>query len=408
MHFVRGTRDAHRDGETRVASRGSMTRDRKIEIGLVVVVFLLGAVLLYRELVVPLEPASHPIATALMQEMEDEGDVLAWPPAGAELDDAIIGTRAIEAIERSADYDAGIDAAQFDAGPPLPEPPPEAPDFRVRQGQEGGIFYLEVVIGEATFDDTLPMLVVLHGRGGTAQIPGGPFLGLTHPVRVIVPQAPDPLGSGYEWLPVYVGQGLVDRLSSTLFQTASRLASLLRDLSRERPTSGRVIVSGFSQGGLLTLTLALFHDDVVGEAFPLACWLPPPLEPLYRRSDLRYPRIRSMHGTADPTIPIEPTRQLFARLDTRGFDVRFVPFDSVVHTISDEENALFHVWLEAAVCRAVGDRFCEEAAEHAAMELRPDTLTPDAGLDEDAAIDVDAFAVDAGTDAGRRARRRVE
>jgi phospholipase/carboxylesterase len=382
-----------------------MKRDRVIEIVLVLIVVALAAALLYRELGAPAEPASHPIATALMQETEEEGDVLAWPPTGAALADTIVGTQAIEAIERSADYDAGVDAAHFDAGAPLPEPPPEAPDFRVRQGEEGGIFYLEVVIGEATFDDTLPMLVVLHGRGGSAQIPGGPFLGLTHPVRVIVPQAPDPLGSGYEWLPVYVGQGLVDRLSSTLFQTASRLATLMRDLSRERPTTGRVIVSGFSQGGLLTLALALFHDDVVGEAFPLASWLPPPLEPLYRRSDLAYPRIRSMHGTADPTIPIEPTRQLFARLATRGFDVAFVPFDGVVHTISDDENALFHVWLEAAVCRAAGDRFCEEAAEHAATELRPDALTPDAGA-EDAAIVPDAYVEDAGTDAGRARRRR--
>ncbi len=382
-----------------------MTRDRLIEIVLVVIVVLLGGALLYRELAAPPEPESHPIATALMQEMEQEGDVAAWPPAGATLDDAIVGTQAIEAIERSADYDAGIDVAHFDAGPPLPEPPPEAADFRVRQGEEDGIYYLEVVIGEATFDDVLPMLVVLHGRGGTAQIPGGPFLGLSHPVRVIVPQAPDPLGAGYEWLPVYVGQGLVDRLSSTLFQTASRLAALLRDLSTERPTMGRVIVSGFSQGGLLTLTLALFHDDVVGEAFPLASWLPPPLEPPYRRADLAYPRVRSMHGTDDPTIPIEPTRQLFARLDTRGFDVRFVPFDGVTHTISDEQNALFHLWLEAAVCRAAGDAFCEEAAEQAAMALHPSELTPDAGT-EDAGVDADVDAdIDAGADAGRRRRQ---
>jgi phospholipase/carboxylesterase len=375
-----------------------MTRDRLIEIVLLLIVFVLGGALLYRELAAPAEPASHPIATALMQEMEEAGDVVAWPPAGAALDGTIIGTQAIEAIERSGDHDAGTDAAAFDAGPPLPAPPPEMADFHVRQGEENGIYFLEVVIGEASFDDMLPMLVVLHGRGGTAQIPGGPFLGLTHPVRVIVPQAPDALGSGYEWLPVYVGQGLVDRLSSTLFQTASRIARLLRDLTRRRATMGRVIVSGFSQGGLLTLTLALFHDDVVGEAFPLACWLPPPLEPPYRRSDLVYPRIRSMHGTDDPTIPIEPTRQLFARLATHGFDVRFVAFDHVVHTISDEENALFHFWLEAAVCRAAGDAFCEEAAEHAAMELRPAELTPDAGVPEDADVDADVDAnVDAGT-----------
>jgi phospholipase/carboxylesterase len=221
-------------------------------------------------------------------------------------------------------------------------------------------------------------------------------------VRVIVPQASEPLGAGYEWLPVYVGQGLVDRLSSTLFAQASRVASLLRTLAQERATTGRVIVSGFSQGALLTITLALYHDDLVGEAFPLACWLPPPLVPTYRRSDLFYPRIRSMHGTADPTIPLGPTEELFRSLVGLGFDATLVTFPGVVHTISDDENALFHVWLEAAVCRAVGDRDCENVAEETAREMMPlDDVALDAGpKDEDdaATADTDAGLDDAGVD----------
>ncbi len=273
---------------------------------------------------------------------------------------------------------------------PLPTPPPDTDTFRVRQEERAGIYYLEVVIGAAAFDDALPMLVVLHGRGGSAQIPGGPFLGLTHPVRVIVPQAPDPLGAGYEWLPVYVGQGLVDRLSSTLFAQASRVASLVRSIAHDRGARGRVIASGFSQGGLLTITLALYHDDVIGEAFPLACWLPPPLVPTYRRTDLVYPRLRSMHGTADTTIPLGPTEDVFRRLDGLGFDATLVPFEGVTHTISDEENALFHVWLEAAVCRAVGDADCERAAEQAALEMLPaSTIGLDAGVKDDAGAGAD-------------------
>jgi phospholipase/carboxylesterase len=218
-------------------------------------------------------------------------------------------------------------------------------------------------------------------------------------VRVIVPQAPDRLGDGYEWLPVYVGQGLVDRLSATLFQQASHVASLLRSLAQDHPTTGRVIVSGFSQGGLLTITLALYHDDVVGEAFPLACWLPPPLVPTYRRADLIYPRIRSMHGTADPTIPLGPTEELFRSLVSLGFDATLVTFPDAVHTITDDENALFHVWLEAAVCRAVGDLACEMTAEETARGMHPtDDVALDAGpKDVDAGLDDAAVVEDVGT-----------
>ena len=251
------------------------------------------------------------------------------------------------------------------------------------------------------------MLVVLHGRGASAQIPGGPFLGLTHAVRVIVPQATERAGDGYEWLPVYVGQGLVDRLSSTLFAQTSRVAALVRELTGERRTIGRVIVSGFSQGGLLTMTMALYHDDLVAEAFPLSCWLPPPLVPTYRRADLSYPRIRSMHGVADTTIPLGPTRDLFEHLAALGFDVTLVPFEGVTHTISDDENTLFHLWLEAAVCRAVGDSACEALAEDTARAMLPvDVVAIDAGAQDDAAVETDggiergAAIDDAGFDAG--------
>jgi phospholipase/carboxylesterase len=333
---------------------------------------------------------AHPIAEALQGESE-EGTQGAWPPVAGGADRAL--------ADAGARLDGGLDAgpadAAVDAGPPLPAPIEEL-GYRARQGSRDGLYYLEVVIGDADFDDPLPMIVMIHGRGGSAQIPGGPFLGLSHAVRVIVPQAPDRLGTGWQWLPVYVGQGLVDRLSATLFQTASRLAAMLRGLAAERPTVGRLIVSGFSQGGLLTLALAIHHDDLVGHAFPLASWLPPPIEPLYRRNDLVYPRIRSMHGTADTVIPLEPTRAMFARLAERGFDVDLVQFPNVQHVISEEENALFHEWLEAAVCRTLGDEVGAVVAELRALRLRGEEL-PDAGIPEDVAMfDADLDAGDAG------------
>jgi phospholipase/carboxylesterase len=372
-----------------------MSRDRIIELVLGLTVLGLASIIVHHELSVPDEPASHPIAAALMAE---EGELIAWPPRGPE----VAMTPQPDASPVDAGHDAGTDTGAFDAGdqdagPPLPALPADTETFHVRDEERDGIYFIEVVIGEASFDDELPMLVVLHGRGGRAQIPGGPFLGLTHAVRVIVPQATEPLGTGYEWLPVYVGQGLVDRLSSTLFAQASRVAELVRELRHRRATVGRTIVSGFSQGSLLTITLALYHDDLFGAAFPLASWLPPPLVPSYRRRDLDYPPIRSMHGTADPTIPFEPSRDLYAQLGDLGFDVTFVPFEGVVHTISDAENALFHEWLEAAVCRTVGDQDCADAAELRAAAMMPaDSMLVDAGVDD---AGPDAAIEDAGADA---------
>jgi phospholipase/carboxylesterase len=310
-----------------------------------------------------------------------------WPPMAGDLDLELRAT-ALRRIAESAIDDAGMDASETDAGPPIPLPEGELEGIQVRRGFHEGIHYLEVILGEASFDDALPIVFVFHGRGGSAQLPGGPFLGLSHPVRVIVPQAPERLGTGWMWLPVSVGSGLVDRLSASLFQITSRIAHLIRTIVAERPTKGRPIVTGFSQGGLIAYTLALHHDDVVGHAFPLAGWLPPPLEPLYKRDDLRYPAIRSMHGTDDPVIPIGPTRELVARLRARGFDVELHEFAGVGHEMSAEMNALFHRWLEAALCEVLGLADCPGA------EAPPEPVLADGGPPSPAEPGADGGAPD--------------
>lgn len=255
-----------------------------------------------------------------------------------------------------------------DAGPILPVLPPPREGFQARDGQWEDIVYIEAIFGEANFDDALPTIVLIHGRGGRAELPGGPFWGIGHAFRVVVPQAPDRLGQGFQWIPVYVGQGLVDRMSSTLFQAAGHVADMLRYMRETMPMVGKPIVTGFSQGGIMTITLAIHHDDVVGVALPLACWLPPPLEPPYQRQDIVFPWIRAMHGIADPTVPIEPTRELFARLEERGFEVDLVEFDGAVHAMNDAMNDLFHDWLEAAVCFVEQDLGCLFAADVRAAE----------------------------------------
>ena len=295
--------------------------------------------------------------------------------------------------------DAGLfDAGPIDTGPLLPELPPPQDDFKARDGQWEDLVYIEAVLGGADFDDRLPTIVVLHGRGGRAHVPGGPFMNLSHPVRIIVPQAAVPLGGGFEWLPVYVGQGLVDRLSSTLFASANHVSDMLRSLRETIPIQGRPVVAGFSQGGIMTITLALYHDDVVGEALPMACWLPPPLEPPYPRWDLDYPRIRSLHGGVDTTIPIEPTEELFARLAEKGFDVRLERFEGIGHEMSVEMDALFHEWVDAAVCRTVLDDECAAAAELRAAILlgqaeEPVADTLDGGVGDASVRDASARAV---------------
>lgn len=261
-----------------------------------------------------------------------------WPPeSDADLEAELAITAAARRIG-AAGMISGVDAGQRPAG--------DIPGLQVRTNLANDLYYIEAVIGRgAHFTDPMPMAVLIHGRGDRARIPGGPFWGLGGPVRVIVPQAPDPLGDGFEWLPVRVGESLVDRLTTSLLQRAGQVAGMLRELMDTLPTVGKPLVVGFSQGGLLTFALATHHSDVVQAAFPLAAWLPPAMVPPYRRGDLRYPRIRGMHGAIDTIIEPAPTEALYETLEERGFEVELELFPDVAHEMTDAMNQRLHEWL---------------------------------------------------------------
>jgi phospholipase/carboxylesterase len=239
---------------------------------------------------------------------------------------------------------------------PSGETPPEGlPGVKVREHVLHGLYLIEVILGEAAFEDPLPMVVLLHGRGDRVRVPGGPFGGVPTPMRLILPQGPQRLGQGYTWLPVSITQNRPADLGQSLRERAGQLADLVRTLQSSHPTLGKPVVAGFSQGGMLTLTLALHHGDLFAAAFPLASWAPPMLWPGGGPNEEGPLPIRSLHGDADPIIPLGPTRDLFARLEAQGWDVFLQTFEGVGHIMSPAMNAVFEQWLEETLGRLAPD-----------------------------------------------------
>ncbi len=267
--------------------------------------------------------------------------VVAWPPRH-EPPIAIVAPAARPAPETAPVPDAASLAA------PTDHYEERAPGVHVREGEAQGIEFLEIVLGEGDPSRELPLIVVIHGRGDRPRVPGGPFAGLTPAIRVVMPRGPMILGDGFGWLPVRVADGQTDVLAAALREVSARLARLIVDVRAARPSRGPTIVTGFSQGGMLTIALATAHPEVVGVAFPLAGWLPPPLWPSGAPPPAA-PAIRTMHAVDDDRIPYAQTLESYQHLRALGWDLELGTYDGVGHAMSDEMNAVFHGWLQRAL-----------------------------------------------------------
>lgn len=208
---------------------------------------------------------------------------------------------------------------------------------------------MEALFGTTEPDAKLPLIVAIHGLGDRARVPVGAIEMLKTPVRVILPNGPTPYLAGFAWTLVRVKENRPDELASDLRAQANRLAKMIQELLRTRPTQGDPIVLGGSQGGMLTFALAVHHPEVVGYAMPLMGWLPPSMVPDKLAEGVVYPPIRSIHGAADNVIPIEPTQQMVQKLRELGLNVELISFEGVGHYMTMPMEEKLHEWLVEAL-----------------------------------------------------------
>ena len=199
----------------------------------------------------------------------------------------------------------------------------------------------ERVVGEAAPDAPLPMVVMVHGLGDRPQSMLRLLADLPGPARVIAPRAPDRWNSGWSWFPTRT-TGDEATLSRQIATVAGQFVEDLEEARRARPTQGKPILAGFSQGGMLSFAVAVRHPDAIAGAVPVAGWLPslllPPGGP-----PAAAPPIRALHGEEDGVLPFARTQEGVTSLRAKGWDVTLQPFPGVAHRIPPPvRQELFH------------------------------------------------------------------
>ncbi len=198
-----------------------------------------------------------------------------------------------------------------------------------------------------------PTVLALHGYGATAH----DLLGLAPQIRrgelvFLCPQGPLALEigngqRGHAWFPIDQ-TGQVD--ATALVAARGALEGFLEDALKIHPIDpARIVVMGFSQGGVMAYDLALGRPDRFKALVALSSWLPEAvvrgLAPNPARAAL--PALL-IHGTRDPMIAIDNARNAKAQLEALGIQVAWGEYE-MGHEINPAAARDLLGWLGAGV-----------------------------------------------------------
>lgn len=200
------------------------------------------------------------------------------------------------------------------------------------------LVYLEKTINSQSNRDELPMLIMLHGAGDTAENFLSWYDDFKAPVRIIVFQGPFDYGRGYTWAG---RKGVEDTVS-----VAQSINASINELLDTYPTKGKPMVFGFSRGAILAYYLAISSEQY-SYVVPVSGYLDTQLLPAETGTYFEYPGIYAFHGTRDQVISIAQDRssiQSLQRLNIKAtlaeYPSRHLPDEQMQQAIKQQISSL--------------------------------------------------------------------
>lgn len=192
---------------------------------------------------------------------------------------------------------------------------------------------VKVVDVRHTGDKDTPLIVAMHGRGDTAARFAKTLFRdapADWKVDIISVEGNLPVGKGFGWFIWDWDRHMtLDQLAASIATADERLWPVIEHAAHGR----KVIVTGFSQGGMMAYELATHHPDQVALAVPLAGYLAKGREPA---KDAVLPPIYALHGVDDEVISIQYDR---GSAPVLGKSLTLVELPKVMHEVTEEMAA---------------------------------------------------------------------
>jgi len=182
------------------------------------------------------------------------------------------------------------------------------------------------------------LIVLLHGWGadGSDLIDMAPHLAARFPAAVIcAPDGPEPCSAnpmGKQWFDLGVDATLIDEGPSRAFPGLQKLLDALMEQFHIPP--GRVVMAGFSQGGMMSLYGGVRTAEPFGAIISIAGALLAPAQ-MAQAMTVR-PPILLIHGTEDQVVPFQAMDMAKAILEANKVTVETQACEGVGHGISGD------------------------------------------------------------------------
>ena len=182
------------------------------------------------------------------------------------------------------------------------------------------------------------LLLLLHGWTGDENSMWVFMRNFSADTWTIAPRGIHPAPSGYSWRPASSrasGDAPDGRPGLENLQPAAQALLALVDsyASANAIPAASFDVIGFSQGAVLTITLALLHPERIRRAGVLAGFMPEGSQGLVEGRALQGRSLFVAHGTRDETVPVEYARRSVEALERAGAAVTYCE-DEVGHKLS--------------------------------------------------------------------------
>ncbi len=172
-------------------------------------------------------------------------------------------------------------------------------------------------------------------------------------IRFIFPHAP--------MMPVTINQGFVMRAwydiseldigrqpdEEGIRDSVERVQQLIAQQMAQGIESKRIVLAGFSQGGVIALHCGLTHGEQLAGIMALSTYVALEEAVVSEKSAVNQQiPIFLAHGSADPVIPLPMAHAARSLLEQQGYVLRYHEYAGMAHSVCQQEILHIAEWLE--------------------------------------------------------------